>query len=279
MDPEFVKLLVLAVVQGITEFLPISSSGHLVIGGALLGTAEDDRLAVNIVLHAGTLLSILAYYWRDLLGLCRWSERRTVALLALGTAPAVVVALGLKVLPKLAAAPDAAERSLDAALVNPWLAVGCLVVTAVILLQLHRPRGGDREWAALDWRDALFVGLVQCVAILPGISRSGSTIATGTRRGLDGEAAAKLSFFLGIPALVGAILFDVKDIAAAGAAGGGGVAGWQLAIGFAISASVGYAAICWLMRLLRRGHFAVFGYYCLGAAAISMILLSRQPGS
>ncbi len=261
MQFELWQVLVLAVVQGVTEFLPISSDGHLAIIAPLLfaGTTPEKSMDLTIVLHLGTLGSILAFYrrrvWR-LLG----EDRRVIGLLAIGTIPAVGLVL---------AAEKLLGDWLEPILQNPLLA-GCMFpVTGIALLWSLRKVPGDIEYRDLPWWKALAIGVAQATAILPGLSRSGSTIAAALGLGMSRSASASFSFLLAIPALIGAGVYK----------------GWSmykhpeplstspanLAIGAAMAFVVGLAALKCLDTLLQRGQLHWFGWYCilLGAAVVA----------
>ncbi len=254
------QVLVLAVVQGITEFLPISSDGHLAIVRPLLfadGKAPES-LDLTIVLHLGTLGSILVYY-RTRIARLLGEDRRVVPLLILGTLPAVALVLVSKVL-----LDDQFEQVLE----SPLLAGFMLPVTGGILLWSLRC-GGEREYRDLTWIDSLLIGTCQATAILPGLSRSGTTIASGLGLGLNRPAAATYSFLLAIPALAGAGCYEaLKQFREGGELSTPPV---LLALGAALSFAVGLGAIALLERLLLRGQLKWFGWYCiaLGIAVIA----------
>ncbi len=201
---QLMEMVILAIVQGIAEFLPISSSGHLVIVGALLGETSESA-AVEIILHTGTLASILVIYWRRILMLLT-SDRRVLPLLVVGTLPAVVIGLSIKIY---------AEPLLK----SPLLAGCMLLVTAALLWTLRHLPQGETEYPQLRWWQALAVGCFQAVAILPGISRSGATIFAGRLLGLQSADAVTFSFLLAIPAISGATVLAVKDLREDGVSG------------------------------------------------------------
>ncbi len=189
------EIVILAVVQGIAEFLPISSSGHLVILGALLGRLGDSP-TLEIILHAGTLGSILVVFWRRILLLLS-SDRRVIPLLVVGTIPAVVIGLTIR-------------KYFEQILHNPMLVGAMLLVTGGMLIVLGKlkPRAG--EYQAMTWLAALAVGCFQAFAILPGVSRSGSTILGGRLLGLKNDDSITFSFLLAIPAILGAHSSDTQ---------------------------------------------------------------------
>ena len=254
---ELLQVIILAVVQGITEFLPISSSGHLAVLQKFFGYDGEGTLTMTIVLHAGTLLSILAYYRKDLIDLVTQGQWNVILKVAVGTVPVVIVGLGIK----------SAMEGLSA---NMMVVAGSFVLTAIMLIFVHNPAPKGKTLATMNWRDVILIGLAQCIAILPGVSRSGSTIAVGTRMGLSHDDAARFSFFLGIPAIGGATVFILKDLVEAHQAGQAPpFEVLPMLIGFVVSFLVGYAAIIGLIKVLKLGKFAWFGYY----VAVLAILL------
>lgn len=260
-------ILILAVVQGLTEFLPVSSSGHLVVAEALFKSlgwgGVPESLEVNIVLHLGTLVSVILYYWRDIVRLLG-TDRRVIPLLVVGTIPAGLVGIGIKKL-----APESWEH----ALLNPLLA-GCLFpVTAVLLIWANRQPPHEKEYAQLGIREALFIGVFQAIAILPGISRSGATIVGGVAMGLRRNASATFAFLLAIPAIAGAGLLEGLEILGGQTST---TSAGVLAAGFAVSTVVGLAALAALIRFVQRGRLSVFAWYLvpLGVVVITWQLLA-----
>lgn len=249
----FPILMLLAVVQGVAEFLPISSSGHLIVLGNWLSwmrgssDAHPDLNDVNIVLHLGTLGSILAFYWQRVLKLLT-DDRRVIWLMFIGTLPAVFVGLPLKLL---------FEHLLESPLVAGLL----FPVTGLVLLATLRLPTGEIDYRKMSWRDALFIGCCQAVAILPGLSRSGSTIAAGLYRGLNRASAATFSFLLAIPAILGAGVLEGIDLLKDGKPISVPVN--HLLIGAAVSFVVGLGAIWLLNRWLQSGKLAIFAWYCI----------------
>ena len=261
-DGQLAEVAVLAVVQGLTEFLPVSSSGHLVLGRAVLGVDTIDGALITIGLHVGTLLAVLAVYGRDLLAVLRETlagRPRDLGLILLGSVPAAVVGIG------------AGDR-LDELFESPNIAAVGLLATAVILVtgDVFRRR---RELAGEDELDApglgigvgaaLFVGVFQALAILPGISRSGATICAGLVVGLSAPRAARYSFLLSLVAVGGAALLELRDVESLD-----GAAATALGVGIAVSAVVGLAALKLLLVALRRGSFPWFAAYCTLVAAL-----------
>ena len=242
--------MILAIIQGVAEFLPISSSGHLVVVAAWLAGPESqgqlDVVDVNIFLHFGTLLSILLYYWRRVLRLLT-TDRRTILLLMVGTLPAVMIGLPVK-------------RQFEWILESALLAGCLLVVNAVVLWLANSLTPGKGEYNDLSYRRTIGIGLAQAFAILPGISRSGSTISAGLAADLSRSDAATFAFLLAIPAIAGASLLEVIDL----------MRNQQLhtplsylAIGAAVAFAVGLCSLHLLLWLLEKGRLYWFAYWCL----------------
>jgi undecaprenyl-diphosphatase len=260
---EIIQAIVLGIVQGLTEFIPVSSSAHLVIVPWLLGW-EHQSLLFDTVLHWGTLISILAVFWRNLWAIFVATlgslARRSLAdpnarlgwYIVVGSIPAAVTGFLFK---------DFFEG-----LFGSPLAVGCfLLVTAALLTiseLIARRRRPTKDLTMMSWGQAIFIGLAQAVALAPGISRSGSTMAAGLSTGLRREEAARFSFLLGSPIFFGAALLQLIDSLETDTAEV--VAQLpELIIGMVVSAVVGYLAITGLLNYLRSRSLYVFAVYCL----------------
>ncbi|UCF89616.1 MAG: undecaprenyl-diphosphate phosphatase [bacterium] len=252
--------ILLGILQGLTEFLPVSSSGHLVLAQEVLSGFGGPAAAFDVLLHGGTLAAVLFYFRGDVAGILRDAARpaeggwRLPALLILATIPAGVVGLLL------------AER-IEPLFSSPKTAALGLVATGGILTAAWRMKGkGRRSLADITVSTALLIGLAQALAIVPGISRSGSTIAVGMFAGMAGREAARFSFLLSIPAVAGALFLEF------GALVHGGFPLSYLA-GALSAALVGWAAIAFLMRLLDRENLLPFAVYCLALGSLSLLIL------
>jgi len=241
---DFLDALILGILQGITEFLPVSSSGHLVIGQKLLGINVPGN-AFEVILHIGTLMSILVVFWPDihrLLGDIKdYNTRIYIFTLLLGTTPAIIVGLLSK---------DQIASMFD----NTHTVALALIVTGIILI--------SSKWFLNKKSDLTLIkgfniGLAQALAIIPGISRSGVTICTGLMMGLSTKEAARFSFLLAIPAISGAGILTAMDIDKIS------LGMDVIFVGFLSSFLVGWAALKWLLNLLKTGKFHWFGVYCL----------------
>lgn len=253
-----IEAIILGIIQGATEFLPISSSGHLVLVPAVFQLTEPN-LSMIATVHEGTLLAVLIYFRRDIWQIIRavWDglrQRRPMGTadsrlgwyIAVGTLPAALAGLLL-------------ESFFEEVFGTPIAAAGFLLGTAVLLVSGERLLSGNKDTSQMSWLDALIIGFMQMLALFPGISRSGSTITAGLWRGLDRATAARYSFLLGIPAILGAGLLSLGDLIEAGNLAG------QLPIylaGFAAAAVSGYACIHFLLSWLRSRSLYIFAAYC-----------------
>jgi len=245
------EAILLGILQGLTEFLPISSSGHLVIAQALLGI-EGPMLTFDIFVHLGTLAAVIAAFWQDIKALIRHPWCKTTALLAVGTVPAVVMGLLLD--------------DLFAAMFSSLIAVALALLLTGLLLRISDGYNGNRRMEDMKLSGALLVGLFQGLAIMPGLSRSGSTIFGALITGLRRDEAARFSFLLSIPVILGAAAKQVLDA---------GTGGFQLhgtyVLGALTAALCGYAAIRVFLRLLAKKTLRYFSYYCWALAAAVLI--------
>ena len=242
------EALVLGIVQGLTEFLPVSSSAHLVMGEELLG-ANEPGIAFDVLVHGATLLAVFVYFRRRILQLVLDRSWEYAGKIVVGTIPAGVVGLALE---------SVIERTFAA----PALIVFTLIVTGALLLSLKALPEERVEVVEPSWWQAWWIGCAQMVAILPGISRSGSTIVAGRWLGMAPAAAAEFSFLLGVPAVAGAIVLQAGEMRA-GAAAGQGLA---YSVGWVAALVSGIVAIMLVFRLLARRAFPLFGWYCWAAA-------------
>jgi undecaprenyl-diphosphatase len=252
----------LGAVQGLTEFLPVSSSGHLAIVQHFLSDMpEAEKVAIDVALHIGTLVAVVGYFRREifemagaLVGRRGAAYARTwIVLLFLGTLPAAVIGLALK---------DRIEAAFD----SLPLIGGCFLVTGVLLFLASAVRGAHRTEEDLRPRDALVVGCFQAFALLPGVSRSGSTIAGALFRRARGDVAAKFSFLLSSPAIAGAVAVEGRTLATIGPA-----VGTPLLVGVGVSAATGVLAIAIVLRAVRQGKLRYFAYYCWGLGLLLLV--------
>lgn len=253
------QAIILGVIQGVTEFFPISSSGHLVIAQKLLGI-EGPVLAFDVFLHLGTLAAVIVYFRKYILELFT-KEQETLVYLVIGSLPALLTGFLLRDrIEKLFGAPK---------FVGYMLAItGAWILVASIASVLYKRRGAQKD---LDIVNAFLIGCAQAVSIIPGISRSGATIGAGFLAGVEARTACAFAFVLSIPAVAGATALKVAGIAS-GLAGAGSIA--FMAGGLAAMLS-GLASISILLKLVQRRLFFVFGIYCLLAGFFAVFYLFR----
>jgi undecaprenyl-diphosphatase len=276
LDP--IQAAILGLVQGLTEFLPVSSSAHLVIVPWLFGW-RDPGIAFDVALHMGTVIAVLAYFWRDWLnivqGLLKVVTTRRIddaqgklgIYILLGTIPGVIAGLLLE------SRIDAAFHSADPATqANGILIIaGLMMLLGVVLFMAERIARHRLDITQLTLGAALGVGLAQALAVLPGVSRSGSTITAGLFAGLKREAAARFSFLLGTPIIVGSGIKKGYDVLQAGGIPADQQAGF--AIGFVVALISGYAAIWFLLRFLQRNSTLPFIVYRLVVGLLLILLV------
>ncbi|MCA9050503.1 MAG: undecaprenyl-diphosphate phosphatase [Planctomycetaceae bacterium] len=262
MDSELLRAIVLGVVQGIAEFLPISSSGHLVIADKLIEHVTghgfgEAGMSLNVALHVGSLFSILAVFHRDIRNLLH--QPRVCAQIVLATIP--VGAVGILF-----------EDQINAAFTEPFFVGLALLLTAVLLVAGQKMESGRFDVVGLPWLRTLVIGLFQAVAIIPGVSRSGSTIAGGMLMGLDRGSAARFSFLLAIPPIAGAGLLKFLELRHQENIG---ISMTSLAAGTVTSFVVGYLALNWLLRIISQRQLHRFALYC--AIVAVAVILWRAP--
>jgi undecaprenyl-diphosphatase len=242
------QALLLGFIQGFTEFLPISSSGHLVIAQYWLGY-RDPLLVMDTVLHLGTLMAVLIFFFPTFKKL----TRHTVLVTFLGTIPAVIAGVFISAY---------AEPIFSSLIV---VGFGLLVTATLLLMSKYLPVGFTK-FAQISFKQAVFIGLVQAIAIIPGISRSGSTIVAGLGAGLTSAAAFTYSFYLAIPAIGGAFILQLPKIVKLSPADY-----LPLIVGFAAAVLGGLISINILKYVLTSKKLYYFGYYCLAVGAITLL--------
>ncbi len=260
---DWIEALVLGVIQGLTEFLPVSSSGHLQIFSALFGIQGEENLAFAVVVHAATVCSTIVVLWKEIAALFgglfkfRWNEETLyVAKIAVSMIPVAIVGLFFK---------DAVEELFGSGL----LVVGvALLVTAVLLAFAYYAK--PRQKTVISFRDALVIGVAQACAVIPGLSRSGSTIATGILLGNNKERVAKFSFLMVLVPILGEALLKLMkgDFAQAES----GISALSLVVGFCAAFVSGYFACSWMINLVKKGKLIWFALYCLVVGVVVLIL-------
>jgi undecaprenyl-diphosphatase len=270
---EIWKSIVLGVVEGLTEFLPVSSTGHLTITEKLLNLKIDDKgvTAFTAIIQVGAILAAIIYFWRDivkfiggLIGGLRSAEGRTTQgwrmgiNVIVGSIPIALVGIALK-------------SVIEGALRSLWFVAAGLVLWSIVMIVAEYLGTQRRHEDDVTWKDALIIGLVQCVALIPGVSRSGATISAGLLRGIDRVTATRLSFFLGIPALAAAGLLE----AATSVTQISTTVGWPaVAVGTAVSFVVAYASIAWLLRFVANHSIVSFVWYRVALGGVLVTLLA-----
>lgn len=254
---DFYQAIILGIIQGLTEFLPVSSSGHLVIAQSLM--SSDTNLFIpgfsqpgvlfDVSLHGGTLLAVILYFRKRIISL----DKGMLLLLMLGSIPAGIVGFLFK-------------DFLEGLFSNPQAVGAALLLTGGMNWLVDRTKNRERRTKGLGWKDALMVGIFQAIAIIPGISRSGSTIFAGVWRGIKKEDAAEFSFLLSIPAIGGAIFLQLIDYS------GESFNYMFYFLGAVVSLVIGYTSIGLLMKLLVQRYFKVFAIYCFIVGLTTLIL-------
>ena len=267
---ELWKAVVLGVVEGVTEFLPVSSTGHLTITEKLLHLKVDDASVTGFtaVIQVGAILAAVIYFYKDIarfvVGLvkgllnkeARGFDYRFAWYVVAGSIPIGIVGLGAKGL-------------ITGPLRSLWVVAAGLVVWSAVMVFAERAATQNRHEGDVTLKDAVVIGLAQCIALVPGVSRSGATISAGLLRDLDRVTATRLSFFLGIPALTAAGLFELKD-----ALKGDTVGVPALVVGTVVSFVVAYASIAWLLRFVVRHSIVTFVWYRVAVGAALIVALS-----
>ncbi len=256
--------LFLGIVQGLTEFLPVSSSGHLVLFQKLFGI-EEGALSFSIAVHFATLLSVFVVFWRDILEMIKKPFSKLTLLVIAGTIPTVIIAFAFK---------DFFER-----VFSTGATLGLdFFITGTALLYAESARSKEKKLDETTYIDAAAIGVAQGVAILPAVSRSGLTIAGALLRGLNREFALRFSFLMSIPPILGAAVLDVYDMIKTGEGFASEIGTIPLIVGMVAAAVSGYVAIRFMLRLLKKGSFRYFAYYVfiLGALVIIEQLFSGK---
>ena len=263
---EIIQSITLGIVQGLGEFLPISSTAHLILVPFFTGW-KDPGLSFDVAMHAGTLLAVVLYFWRDWLDIFKialWRKKyksekynsNILWLLVIGTIPGAVIGFFL-------------EDFVDGAFRNPYLIAATLAVFGLILFLLDKYATHKRELDKISLKDVLIIGLAQAIAIVPGVSRSGATISAGLALGLSRVSAARFSFLLSTPIILGATLSQLPDLIEGGISGG-------IILGVIVSAVSGYLAIKYLIKFVENYSYKVFFWYRLALAAVIIIVISLR---
>ncbi|MBO4581275.1 MAG: undecaprenyl-diphosphate phosphatase [Bacteroidales bacterium] len=259
----YLQAIILGIIQGLTEFLPVSSSGHLAIANYLFDMHDGaENLSFTVVLHIATILSTLLALRTEVFNLCKgicrfqWNEEMKYACkIGISMIPIFIVGMFFK---------EQVENIFGSGL----LIVGiCLYITAALLFFAYTAKPRNKE--TIGWADAFIIGIAQAIAVLPGLSRSGSTIATGLILGNKKESVAKFSFLMVIIPILGEALLDSKDLLTLNGSG----THWSvLTTGFFTAFIVGYLACKWMIDIVKKGKLIYFAVYCTLAATLSILL-------
>jgi len=256
----------LGIIQGLTEFIPVSSTAHLLIGQRLLGLPADDAMfSFLVIIQLGTLVSLFAYYWKDLVSIASAtlqvtrpsSERNLGFYILIATIPALLAGYLVK---------DAVEVLFE----RPMLQAGIRLLAAAALLTLAEWLARkNRTLESMNWLDALFIGAMQIISVFPGASRSGTTISGGMFRGFDRPSAARFAFLMSVPVLLAAGAYEMLDVLQMPEMGEFLP---LLAVGFATAAVFGWLAIRWLIDYLSKRSLYVFAAYCAVMGVVVLFL-------
>ncbi|MGZ7068571.1 MAG: undecaprenyl-diphosphatase UppP, partial [Methanobacterium sp.] len=269
---DIIQAIILGAVQGLTEFLPVSSSAHLVLVPAIMHVTSS--VAFDVILHLGSLIAVIIYFWRDLVSIVknfflslvdlvsgRFKEglkenpfKKLAWLIIVGSIPAAIFGFLFK-------------SQLESVFENIPAVGFFLIITGLLLWSAERVKRGNKNVECFTFKNSLVIGLFQAFAILPGISRSGATISAGLFSGLNRELAARYSFLLSIPAILGSTLVTAKEIT-----GLYNTEALLLIAGFLSAAIFGYIAIKLLLKIIKERTLMIFAYYCWTVGIITLIL-------
>lgn len=261
--------ILLGIVEGVTEFLPVSSTGHLILASELFGYDADQWKVFNVVIQLGAILAVVVQYWRTFWavgwGLLRL-EKVSIAFVRnvlVAFIPAAILGLLLK-------------KQIDVMLGSPMIVCWALVIGGIAILAIERVAkpGGPSGVAELPWYQALGVGVVQCLAMIPGVSRSGATIMGALAMGIERRTAAEFSFFLAVPTMLGATVLELFGSRHQLAGGGAGVGWGEIAIGFAVAFVVALVVIRGFVAYVSRSGFSPFAWYRIVAGLAAGLLLT-----
>jgi undecaprenyl-diphosphatase len=273
-----IHAVLLGIIQGLTEFLPVSSSGHLVLFQKIFGISEP-ALLFDTMLHAGTLAAVVAVLWKDIWAILRKLNQPLTLYLIIATVPTVIAALAFR---------KQLERAFETGhyLGFAFLMTSALLIGAELLAKRSTARGGiAKNTTTMNWLDALVIGVMQAIAIIPGVSRSGATLSGALSRRLDRDFAARFSFLLSIPAILGAVIFQLKDlvkgesaeeagsVTVSGSINAGGIGAAAVIAGTISAAIVGFFAVRLMLKIVREKSLWGFAIY---TGVLGMLVLLFQ---
>lgn len=261
----WIEAIILGIVQGLTEFLPISSSGHIELGKVLLDVDMAENLTFSILVHFATVLSTIVIFWPEIIRLLKglaagkWNEEtKYVFLIFISILPVMLVYLFL-------------NSWVESMFEGKVVLVGCmLLVTALLLLSTNMASAGEGKMTPLK---ALVTGIAQAVAVLPGISRSGATITTALLLGVDKEKATRFSFLMVLPPVVGATILEIRKIAVEDTLATQSIAWLPMLLGFLAAFVAGLLACQWMINIVKNGKISYFAIYCI---IIGLIAIASQ---
>lgn len=267
MDPSLLTIILLGIVEGVTEFIPVSSTGHLVLAGELLGFDSEAEGTFEIVIQLGAILAVIVLYWRRfwdvLVGLLRWSEGPVAFTrnVLLGFLPSMAIGA-------------VAYGSIQQMLQSPALVAVALILGGVAILVIERMTKlvTTETVEAMSWKTALGIGLIQCLSMIPGVSRSGATIMGALALGVERKTAAEFSFFVAVPTMIGASVYAMYKSGSQLAAGDLG----DIGVGFVVSFVVAIVVIKAFVAIVSRHGFAPFAWYRIVAGTVALIWLMAR---
>ena len=266
---DVITAIILGIVEGVTEFLPVSSTGHLILASALLGYNSDYWALFNIVIQLGSILAIVVLYWRTfwavLQGLLRFDPTsvRFVRNLLVAFLPAAVIGLAL-------------HKQIEKLLGSPLTVAIALIVGGLAIIGIERTvkEGNVKGVADIPLPKVIGIGFIQCLAMIPGVSRSGATILGALSLGVERRTAAEFSFFLAIPTMLGATVLELvtkrHELMAANSVGFG-----LIAVGFVVAFVVALVVVKWFVGLVGRTGFSPFGWYRIAVGALALVFLLK----
>jgi undecaprenyl-diphosphatase len=266
---DVITAIILGIVEGVTEFLPVSSTGHLILASALLGYNSDYWALFNIVIQLGAILAIVVLYWRTfwavLQGLLRFDPTsvRFVRNLLVAFLPAAVIGVAL-------------HKQIEKLLGSPLTVAVALIVGGIAIIGIERTvkEGRIKGVAEIPLPKVLGIGFIQCLAMIPGVSRSGATILGALSLGVERRTAAEFSFFLAIPTMLGATVLELvtkrHELMAANSVGFG-----LIGLGFVVAFVVALLVVRWFVGLVGRTGFSPFGWYRIAVGALALVLLLK----
>lgn len=269
-----IAAILLGIIEGVTEFLPVSSTGHLTIAEKLMGLHINDPgvTAFTAIIQSGATIATIVYFWNDIVqivrgflrGLINQSARRDNQdyrfgwIVIIGSIPIAIVGLLFK-------------NQVETTFRSLWLVAAALIIWSFVMLAADRYGSERRKESSVTWKDGLIIGIVQCLALIPGVSRSGSTMSAGLFRGFDRVAVTRLSFFLAIPALVAASALEAVSKASDISKG----VGWgPTIVATIVTFIVAYASIAWLLKFIARHSFTTFIVYRIAVGIVLIVLLA-----